>query len=66
MSKDIEQTLRNAIAESGLSYYRLAKDSGVDLRSIARFMARTQTIRLNVAAKLAARLKLELQPNKGR
>ena len=65
MSKDIEQTLRNAIAESGLSYYRLAKDSGVDLRSIARFMAETQTIRLNIAAKLAKRLELEFKPSKG-
>ncbi len=62
MSKDIEQTLRKAIAESGLSYYRLAKDSGVDLRSIARFMAETQTIRMNIAAKLTKRLGLELTP----
>ncbi|NNM85359.1 MAG: helix-turn-helix domain-containing protein [Phycisphaerales bacterium] len=65
MNKDIEQTLRKAIADSGLSYYRLAKDSGVDLRSIGRFMAESQTLRLNIAAKICRRLGLELLTPKG-
>ena len=62
MRQDIEKALRKAIADSGLSFYRLAKDTGLDLRSISRFMAETQTIRLDAGAKLAKRLGLELKP----
>jgi len=66
MSQDIENILRKAIAESGLSHYRLAKETGLDAHTIARFMAETQTIRLDIAGRIAARLGLELTPTKGR
>ena|GEM_PF-6908894 len=59
MSQDIENILRKAIAESGLSHYRLAKETGLDAHTIARFMAETQTIRLDIAGRIAARLGLD-------
>lgn len=66
MSKDIEQSLRDSINQSGLSHYRLWKDTGVDNRSIGRFVDGERSLRLDVAAKLAKRLGLELKPKKGR
>lgn len=66
MGKDIEQSLRDSINQSGLSHYRLWKDTGVDNRSIGRFVDGERTLRLDIAAKLAKRLGLELKPKKGR
>ncbi len=60
MNNDIEKALKSAIKTSDISYYRLAKDTGVEARSIGRFMAGETSLRLDVAAKLAKRLGLVL------
>ena len=66
MNTSIEKTLRAAIKESGLSFRKLSIDSGVDPRSISRFMAKTNTLRLDAAGKLCEYLGLELQDRKGK
>jgi hypothetical protein len=56
--------LQRAIRESGLTNYRLAKDSGLSPDIIDRFMAdddRHRDVRLETAEKLAKVLNLELQ-----
>ena len=50
---DIEQTLRNAIRESGLPMLRLSKMTGVERMSIVRFIRGDQTITLKNAARIA-------------
>lgn len=53
--------LLKAIQDSGQTLYRIAKDTGVDKSALGRFVAGKQTIRLNVADKLAAHLGLTLR-----
>lgn len=48
----VEQ-LREAIYESGLTRYRIAKDSGVDYYTLARFLDEGRDIRLSSVQKLA-------------
>ena len=64
MSKNIEKTLKDAIVRSGLTYYRLGLETGVNQRGIAWFVQGKRTLRLDIAAKLAKRLELELTPVK--
>ena len=49
----MSETLKAAIKESGLSLYRLAKDSGVERLSIARFVKGERSLRLDKADMLA-------------
>ena len=64
MSKSKKPTpsdvLRKAIAESGLTLYRIAKDTGVIKTSLMRFMAGETSLRLDKADVLAEYLGLEL------
>lgn len=53
--------LRAAIRDSGLTVYRLAKNSGVSQPVIDRFLTGERDIRLETAAKLATALNLELR-----
>jgi transcriptional regulator with XRE-family HTH domain len=59
---DIEQQLRQAIEESPLSQYELAKVSGVNKGILSRFVRGERTITLSTAARLAEALDLDLRP----
>jgi plasmid maintenance system antidote protein VapI len=52
--------LRDAIVESGISYKALSRDAGVARASIQRFVDGRQSIRLDMADRLAAYFGLEL------
>lgn len=56
--------MRNAVKDSGLTIYRLAKDSGVSQPVLSRFLNGKRGITLATAAKLANVLSLELRPKK--
>jgi plasmid maintenance system antidote protein VapI len=58
------ETLRRAIVESGISYKALARDTGVARASIQRFVDGRQSIRLDIADRLAACYGLELRRSK--
>jgi plasmid maintenance system antidote protein VapI len=58
--KTMTEQLKKAIADSGLSVYKLAKESGVPQPVLHRFMAGEQGISLATADKLAKYLKLRL------
>jgi ribosome-binding protein aMBF1 (putative translation factor) len=57
---ELQDALRQAIVDSGLSYYRLAKDSGVNAVVISRFAAGERDLRLKTASRIAKALRLEL------
>jgi transcriptional regulator with XRE-family HTH domain len=52
--------LRQAIAQSGLSLYRISKDSGVVRSSLIRFLRKETSLRLVALDALAEYLGLEL------
>ena len=54
--------LRRAIAESGLLMVRLAKEASISRLSLSRFVRGQTSLRLDIADKLAAYFRLELQP----
>ena len=60
MKTDLEMQIRIAIKKSGLSVYRLAKDSGVPQAALCRFVNGKRGITLTTASKLAKTLGLEL------
>ena len=57
----ISDLLRQTIAESGVSYNALQKETGVTRASIMRFVRGDQSLRLDVADRLAAFFDLELR-----
>jgi plasmid maintenance system antidote protein VapI len=63
MSKQpsMSDVLRRAIAESGIAYIALGRETKVQRMSIARFMAGRQSLRLHAADRLAAYFGLELR-----
>ncbi|HUS95374.1 MAG TPA: helix-turn-helix transcriptional regulator [Hyphomicrobiaceae bacterium] len=61
---DIEESLRQAILNAGITRYRLSKLSGVTEGVLCQFVNRNRTITMETAAKLAAVLGLELTPVK--
>lgn len=61
-AKTMTDQLKQAVADSGQTLYRVAKDSGVDYSVLIRFMAGERSIGLETAGKLAAYLGLELRP----
>ena len=63
---DIERQLRRAILRSGLSRYRIAKESGVSQAALSLFVNRKRTLTLTSAAKVAKVLALELREAEGR
>lgn len=64
---DLETALRQAIKDSGLTRYAVAKGADVDTSQLLRFMAKERSLTLPAASKLAAFLGLELRPvRKGR
>lgn len=58
----ITDRLRQAIIDSGIPYLKIEQATGVQRASISRFVNGKQSLRLDVADKLAAYLGLELQP----
>jgi plasmid maintenance system antidote protein VapI len=59
-------TLKAAVRKSGLSLYAIAASSGVKRPSLSKFMSGQQSLRLDMADKLAAYFKLELVLRRGR
>ena len=57
----ISDLLRQTIAESGVSYNALQKETEVTRASIMRFVRGDQSLRLDVADRLAAYFDLELR-----
>ena len=56
-------SLRRAIAESGMNFKALERATGVKRQSLMKFV-RGQSLRLNIADKLAAHFGLELVKRK--
>jgi plasmid maintenance system antidote protein VapI len=56
----ITAVLRDAIVESGISYKALSRDTGVARASIQRFVDGRQSMRLDMADRLAAYFRLSL------
>jgi plasmid maintenance system antidote protein VapI len=56
--------LRRAIAESGMSFKSLERETGVTRQSIMKFVRGKQSLRLDMADKLADFFGLELRPRK--
>jgi plasmid maintenance system antidote protein VapI len=59
--KSLAEGLKNAISESGISYKALSRDTGVARASIQRFVDGRQSIRLDMADRLAEYFGLELK-----
>ncbi len=57
----IEDQLKQAIRKSGLSLYRLYRETDVHTACLYNFMAGKQSLRLDLAARLAACLGFELR-----
>jgi len=57
----ISDLLRRTIAESGVSYNALQKETGVTRASIMRFVRGDQSLRLDMADRLATFFNLELR-----
>ena len=58
--------LKKAIKESGMSRYRIAKESGLTESQLSYFVNNQRTLTLPAAAKLAKVLRLELKSIKER
>jgi transcriptional regulator with XRE-family HTH domain len=56
----LADVLRQAIKQSGLTLYAVAKTAGVDAPIVRRFMAGERDLRLATAAKLCEALNLKL------
>ena len=62
----VSDVLRNTIAESGLSLYRISLDTGVVKSSLMRFVSGETSLRLDKADALAEHLGLELVRRKAK
>jgi plasmid maintenance system antidote protein VapI len=63
----VSELLRRTIVESGIPYKALERETGVARASIMRFVRGSQSLRLDMADRLAAYFGLELRPKrKGR
>jgi plasmid maintenance system antidote protein VapI len=61
-AESLSEVLRRTIAESGNSYKALARETGVARASIQRFVDGRQSIRLDMADRLARFLGLVFMP----
>jgi len=63
----LRQTILAAVQEARTNYKALERETGVTRASIMRFVKGSQSLRLDMADKLAAYFRLELRPKqKGR
>jgi plasmid maintenance system antidote protein VapI len=60
----ISDLLRRVIVESGLSYNSLQRETGVTRASIMRFVRGDQSLRLDMADRLAGHFGLSLQKDR--
>ena len=60
------EVLRRAIDESGLPTLTIANEAGIARASLIRFIRGEQSLRLDIADKLADYFDLELTPRKGK
>ncbi len=60
--KTMTDALRQAIRESGLPMLTLATETGIQRASLIRFARGDQSLRLDIADRLAVYFGLELQP----
>ncbi|GAG19044.1 unnamed protein product [marine sediment metagenome] len=58
----IADALKRAIRDSGMSYRRLERETGVLRQTLMRFMGGNGTLRLDMADKRATYFRLELGP----
>ena len=58
----VSTALRQAMIDSGLSAYKLARDSGVNVAAVLRFRSGERSLKLESVDKLAEVLRLELRP----
>ena len=65
MSDVLRQAIRERL-ETGLPMLRLAKETGIERVSLIRFARGDQSLRLDIADRLAEYFGLELQPTKAR
>ena len=56
--------LRKALADSGKALIALERETGIQRGSLSRFLRGNQSLRLDVADKLAAHFGLELRPKR--
>ncbi len=61
---DLEKVLMQAVHDSGLTRYAVAKGAGIDVAGLLRFVSGQRSLTLPSAGKLAAFLNLELVPKK--
>lgn len=59
-AKSISDVLRQAIADSGMTYSELERATGVARASIMRFMRGDRSLRLDIAEKLASHFMLKI------
>jgi plasmid maintenance system antidote protein VapI len=64
MKSPITDALRKAINDSGITSKALARETGVQRPSIVRFRRGDQSLRLDLADRIAAYFGLELTPRK--
>jgi plasmid maintenance system antidote protein VapI len=57
----ITEVLKNAIVDSGITYKALSRETGVARASIQRFIDGRQSIRLDMADRLATYFELALE-----
>lgn len=62
MKVDLTKTVRDAMKDSGLTPYAIARDSGVDYSQITRFLHGQRGLTLDSASKICELLGLELRP----
>jgi plasmid maintenance system antidote protein VapI len=62
----ITDVLRRAILQSGLPLLRIEQETGVQRASLSRFVRGTNSLRLDMADRLAAYFGLELAPVKAK
>jgi plasmid maintenance system antidote protein VapI len=60
----ISDLLRRTIVASGLAFKALERETGVTRASIMRFVRGSQSLRLDMADRLAAYFGLELRPKR--
>ena len=67
---DLEEQLRRAILQSGMSRYEVSKQTGIDQGTLSRFVSedprKHRTITLTTASRLAEALGLKLAPESSR
>jgi hypothetical protein len=64
VDQPITQALHRAIEDSGLSFKRLEKETGVLRQSLMKFVRGEQSLRGDLMDRLAVFFKLELQPKR--